>query len=151
MKQGIFFEAGEGLEVSARGSRMFFKAIAETTENAFSLMERELPVGNRRPQPHTHAGTRRLLCVGRRDRVPRRRSRPRRRTRLLGACSERGCSHLWQRRRYSGPASDHPRALPRTPILESCRNYGAKKHLPSPEEERELMKRHGLKPVVSES
>src|SRR5512141_316106 len=56
MKQGIFFEAGEGLEVSARGSLMVFKAIADTTDGAFSLMERTLPVSNRRPQPHTHQG-----------------------------------------------------------------------------------------------
>jgi len=35
---------------------MFFKAVGETTEGAFSLMERELPVSNRRPQPHRHEG-----------------------------------------------------------------------------------------------
>ena len=56
MKQGIFFEPGEGMALNARGSAMLFKAVAETTEGAFSLMERELPVSNRRPQPHTHAG-----------------------------------------------------------------------------------------------
>src|SRR5574342_137869 len=56
MEQGIFFEPGEGIAVSARGSAMLFKAVANTTGGAFSLMERELPVRNRRPQPHTHEG-----------------------------------------------------------------------------------------------
>ena len=57
MKQGIFFEAGEGMALSARGSSMLFKAVADSTDGTFSLMERELPVGNRRPQPHTHQGS----------------------------------------------------------------------------------------------
>ena len=35
---------------------MVFKAVSDTTGGAFSLMERELPVSNRRPQPHTHQG-----------------------------------------------------------------------------------------------
>ena len=56
MTQGIFFEPGEGMALSARGSLMLFKAVAETTDGAFSLMERTLPVSNRRPQPHTHEG-----------------------------------------------------------------------------------------------
>ena len=56
MEQGIFFEPGEGMAVSARGSAMLFKAVANTTEGAFSLMERVLPVSNRRPQTHRHQG-----------------------------------------------------------------------------------------------
>jgi mannose-6-phosphate isomerase-like protein (cupin superfamily) len=52
----MFFEPREGLTISARGSRMVFKAVSDTTAGAFSLMERELPVSNRRPQPHTHQG-----------------------------------------------------------------------------------------------
>lgn len=35
---------------------MLFKTVAETTGNAFSLMERTLAVSNRRPQPHMHDG-----------------------------------------------------------------------------------------------
>jgi mannose-6-phosphate isomerase-like protein (cupin superfamily) len=56
MEPRIFFEPGEGMRLSARGSVMVFKAVSETTGGAFSLMERELPVSNRRPQPHTHQG-----------------------------------------------------------------------------------------------
>ena len=56
MEQGIFFEPGEGMALSARGSTMLFKAVADTTGSTFSLMEREIPVSNRRPPPHTHQG-----------------------------------------------------------------------------------------------
>jgi quercetin dioxygenase-like cupin family protein len=56
MAEGIFLEPGEGTIYSARGSKMAFKALHETTGGAFSLMDRELPVSNRRPQPHTHEG-----------------------------------------------------------------------------------------------
>jgi hypothetical protein len=56
MGKGIFLEPGQGTIYSARGSKMAFKALYETTGGAFSFMERELPVSNRRPQPHTHEG-----------------------------------------------------------------------------------------------
>jgi quercetin dioxygenase-like cupin family protein len=56
MEQGIFLEPGEGLALSARGSSMLFKAVAGTTGGAFSLMEREIPVSNRRPQAHRYQG-----------------------------------------------------------------------------------------------
>ena len=56
MEQGIFFEPGEGMALSARGSSMLFKAVAGSTGGAFSLMERELPVSNRRPPSHRHQG-----------------------------------------------------------------------------------------------
>jgi mannose-6-phosphate isomerase-like protein (cupin superfamily) len=51
----VIFEAGEGKFLSARGSDMFFKAIAATTSGSFSLMERTLPPGGRKPPPHLHA------------------------------------------------------------------------------------------------
>lgn len=56
MDQGIFFEPGEGIALSARGSSMRFMAVADTTGGTFSLMDRQLPVSNRRPQPHRHQG-----------------------------------------------------------------------------------------------
>jgi len=46
--------AGEGIVYTARGSRMAFKAIATQTGGDFSLMERTLPPGGRRPVPHRH-------------------------------------------------------------------------------------------------
>jgi mannose-6-phosphate isomerase-like protein (cupin superfamily) len=46
---------GEGVRrYRARGSDMLFKAIAEQNDGDFSLMERTLPPGGRRPPPHRH-------------------------------------------------------------------------------------------------
>jgi mannose-6-phosphate isomerase-like protein (cupin superfamily) len=46
---------GEGQrQYTARGSVMFFKAVAEQDAGDFSLMERTLPPGGRRPPPHGH-------------------------------------------------------------------------------------------------
>lgn len=41
-------------EYNARGSRMFFKALAAQDDGDLSLMERTLPPGGRRPPPHRH-------------------------------------------------------------------------------------------------
>ena len=46
--------AGKGRIVEARGSVMAFKAVAEQTDGGFSLMERTVPPGGRRPLPHRH-------------------------------------------------------------------------------------------------
>jgi len=48
------FEPGEGKLLSARGSAMVFKATRESTNGAFSFMERTLPPGGRKPPPHIH-------------------------------------------------------------------------------------------------
>jgi mannose-6-phosphate isomerase-like protein (cupin superfamily) len=46
---------GEGVRhFTARGSVMTFKALAELDDGDFSLMERTLPPGGRRPPPHRH-------------------------------------------------------------------------------------------------
>jgi mannose-6-phosphate isomerase-like protein (cupin superfamily) len=46
---------GEGQKrYTARGSVMFFKALAEQDDGDLSLMERTLPPGGRRPPPHRH-------------------------------------------------------------------------------------------------
>ena len=46
---------GEGRKrYTARGSVMFFKALAEQDDGDLSLMERTLPPGGRRPPPHRH-------------------------------------------------------------------------------------------------
>lgn len=50
------FESGEGVRYEARGSVMWFKATASTTQGRFSLMERTLPVGGRMPPAHSHPG-----------------------------------------------------------------------------------------------
>ena len=45
---------GEGHLLTARGSVMAFKAVAAQTGGDFSLMERTLPPGGRRPPAHRH-------------------------------------------------------------------------------------------------
>jgi mannose-6-phosphate isomerase-like protein (cupin superfamily) len=53
-RESPVLRAGEGLIVTARGSLMALKAVAEQTNGDFSLMERTLPSGGRRPPPHRH-------------------------------------------------------------------------------------------------
>jgi quercetin dioxygenase-like cupin family protein len=50
------WESGEGLRREARGSEMWFKATASSTQGRFSLMERTLPPGGRMPPAHRHVG-----------------------------------------------------------------------------------------------
>ncbi len=45
---------GAGRVFTARGSVMAFKALSAQTGGDFSLMERTLPAGGRRPPPHRH-------------------------------------------------------------------------------------------------
>lgn len=47
-------DAGQGKVLTARGSTMVFKAIHASTGGAFSLMERTIPPGGRKPPPHIH-------------------------------------------------------------------------------------------------
>jgi mannose-6-phosphate isomerase-like protein (cupin superfamily) len=54
MSAGVV-KRGEGLkQYTARGSVMFFKALAEQDDGDLSLMERTLPPRGRRPPPHRH-------------------------------------------------------------------------------------------------
>jgi quercetin dioxygenase-like cupin family protein len=52
--KAIILGRGEGKMLTARGSAMFFKATRASTNGAFSLMERTLPPGGRKPPPHIH-------------------------------------------------------------------------------------------------
>jgi quercetin dioxygenase-like cupin family protein len=45
---------GGGDQLDVRGSTLLFKAVAATTGGAFSLHERHVPAGSRRPPPHVH-------------------------------------------------------------------------------------------------
>jgi mannose-6-phosphate isomerase-like protein (cupin superfamily) len=53
-KPGGVVGPGEGRIFTARGSVMAFKAVAAQTGGDFSLMERTLPPGGRRPPAHRH-------------------------------------------------------------------------------------------------
>jgi quercetin dioxygenase-like cupin family protein len=50
------WQSGEGVRYEARGSVMWFKSTASSTQGRFSLMERTLPAGGRMPPPHSHVG-----------------------------------------------------------------------------------------------
>ena len=150
MTQGIFFEPGEGKAVRARGSEMLFKAVAETTGGAFSLMERSLPVSNRRPQPHTHEGPEGFyvlegqieFVVGGEGRV----GGP-----GFWALVPSGVSHTFGNAGETSarlliihvPAADA--------YFVDLQALWGRAEPPTPEEERALMRRHGLEPVEPES
>jgi mannose-6-phosphate isomerase-like protein (cupin superfamily) len=54
MEQAGIVRPGEGRLYTARGSRMLFKALGEDDDGDFSLMERTLKPGGRRPPLHRH-------------------------------------------------------------------------------------------------
>jgi quercetin dioxygenase-like cupin family protein len=55
MAEPLIVPPGEGEQLTVRnGSTLLFKAIAATTGGAFSLHERRVPAGGRRPPAHTH-------------------------------------------------------------------------------------------------
>jgi len=45
---------GSGEQLNVRGSMLAFKAVGATTGGAFSLHERHIPAGGRRPPAHVH-------------------------------------------------------------------------------------------------
>ena len=145
MARGIFLDPGQGPIYSARGSKMVFKALHETTRGAFSFMERDLPAGNRRPEPHTHEGPEGFYVLeGSIEFIVGGESR------IVGpgfwALAPSGISHTF------GNAGDSPARLLiiHSPAADA---YFAelealwKDSTPTPEQERELMKRHGIEPT----
>jgi len=149
MKQGIFFEPGEGMVLSARGSTMIFKAVSETTGGTFSLMERELPVSNRRPPPHKHQGPEGFyvlegtveFAIG--DQI-----------RIGGpgfwALAPGGVAHTFGNARKTSARLLIIHAPPAEAYFVELQSLWSRAEPPSAEEERALMRRHGLEPVDSE-
>lgn len=148
MGRGVFFESGEGLKLSARGSTMVFKAVSGTTAGAFSLMERELPVSNRRPQPHTHQGPEGFYVLKGSIEF------------IVGTESRIGGPGFWvlvpgDVAHTFGNAGDSSARLLiiHAPAAEAyfveLQDLWSQPNPPSPEEERALMRRHGLEPVES--
>jgi mannose-6-phosphate isomerase-like protein (cupin superfamily) len=139
--------AGKGRIVSARGSVMAFKAVAEQTSGDFSLMERTLPPHGRRPLPHRHIacseaffvldGTVTFFVDG---------------TQLHGGPEEfllvpRGAAHTF------GNSSDQPARLLvlHAPAMDAyfaeLDEMWSRVNPPTPDEERALMSRHGMEPA----
>ena len=54
MTSDLVTPPGGGERLSVRGSTLLFKAVAAATGGAFSLHERQVPAGGRRPPPHVH-------------------------------------------------------------------------------------------------
>jgi quercetin dioxygenase-like cupin family protein len=54
MADYLVLPPGAGEELLVRGSTMVFKATAASTGGAFSLHERHVPAGGRRPPAHVH-------------------------------------------------------------------------------------------------
>jgi mannose-6-phosphate isomerase-like protein (cupin superfamily) len=136
------------VEYTARGSRMFFKAVADQDGGDFSLMERTLPPGGRRPPPHRHLNCSEAYFVldGQVGVVVEGRER------LVGpegfVLVPRGVAHTF------GNGGDQPARLLviHAPAMDA---YFAGLHElwnraepPSPDEERALMAQFGMEPVV---
>lgn len=54
MADYLIMPPGAGEQLTVRGSTLDFKAVAATTNGAFSLHERHIPAGSRRPPAHIH-------------------------------------------------------------------------------------------------
>jgi len=147
MNEQHIIPAGQGKLLSARGSVMAFKAVADQTGGDFSLMERTLPPGGRRPLPHRHAtcseaffvldGVVTFLLDG---------------TELQGREDEfllvpRGAAHTF------GNSSDEPARLLvlHAPAMDAyfaeLDAMWSRENPPTAGEERALMSRHGMEPA----
>ncbi len=146
MEQGIFFEPGSGIALSARGSSMLFKAVADTTSGAFSLMERQLPVSNHRPQPHRHQGPEGFYVLEGSIEF------------VVGAQSRIGGPGFWALvpggvgHTFGNTGESSARLLIiHAPAADAyfveLQTLWGQIEPPTPEEERALMRRHGLEPV----
>ncbi len=132
---------------TARGSVMFFKAVAEQDAGDFSLMERTLPPGGRRPPPHRHTNCSEAyfgldgvvsvtvdgeeLSVGPEGFV----LVPRGTAHTFGNSSERHARLLV----IHAPAMDR--------YFEALHDLWNRGDPPSPDEERALMARFGMEPA----
>jgi mannose-6-phosphate isomerase-like protein (cupin superfamily) len=139
--------AGQGTIRTARGSVMAFKALADQTGGDFSLMERTLPPGGRRPLAHRHVncseaffvldGTVTFVLDG---------------SELSGGPEDfvlvpRGAAHTF------GNGGDEPARLLvlHAPAMDAyfteLDRLWSRPEPPAPEQERELMARFGMEPA----
>jgi mannose-6-phosphate isomerase-like protein (cupin superfamily) len=138
---------GHGHLLTARGNQLAFKAVAEQTGGDFSLMERTVPAGARMPPAHRHVncseaffvldGTITFLVDG---------------STLSGGPGDfllvpRGAGHTF------GNTSDGPARLlvlhapAMDAYFEELHQLWASETPPTPETERELMRRYGMEPA----
>lgn len=146
-KEAMFFEPGQGKFLTARGSQMFFKAVGATTSGTFSLMERTLPPGGRKPPPHIHRSIEEAyyvldghveFTVGERTHVGGPRS---------FVLVPRGVSHTFGN---GGEIIARLLVLHAPPLdayFEELQRLWSGENAPTPEEELTLMRRHGMEPA----
>ena len=141
------WDGGQGLHREARGSHMWFKAIGSTTGGRFSLMERTLPAGGRMPPPHRHVGNDEAYFV------------------LEGTIEFRVAGEVFaggpdtfvlvsagEAHTFGNTSASPARLLVlHAPALDGY--FHDLEHLwsgpepPAPEDERDLMRRHGMEPA----
>ncbi len=137
---------GEGLRREARGSEMWFKATGGDTGLRFSLMERTLPPGGRMPPSHRHVGNDEAYFVL--DGVVEFR---------IGAevsAAGAGVFHLvpaGEAHTFGNTSQQSARLLVlHAPALDEyfrdLEDLWSNGSSPTPEDERELMRRHGMEP-----
>ena len=145
--QATVLEAGQGTVLTARGSAMFFKATRASTNGVFSLMERTLPPGGRKPPPHIHTNCEEAFYVlngtvefslGETTTI----GRPDTFVLVPG-----GVAHT-----FANAGSTPARLLViHAPAMddyfEELQTLWAQEIPPSRQEESELMRRHGMEPV----
>ena len=144
--KAIIFEAGEGKLLSARGSAMFFKATRESTNGAFSFMERTLPPGGRKPPPHIHSNCEEAFYVldgeiefflGEETVI----GRPGSFVHVPG-----GVSHTFGNAATTASRLLIIHAPAMDSYFEELQELWSRQAPPSVEDERALMKRHGMEP-----
>jgi mannose-6-phosphate isomerase-like protein (cupin superfamily) len=146
-KEPAVLGSGEGLLLAARGSVMAFKAVAEQTDGDFSLMERTLSPGGRRPPPHRHTNCSEAFFILEGTVM----------VELEGASVAAGPGDFVRvsrgRAHTFGNVGDMPARLLvlHAPAMDA---YFRKLHElwsgdepPSPEQERDLMRRYGMNPA----
>jgi len=142
----IVFAAGEGKLLSARGSAMFFKATRASTNGAFSFMERTLPPGGRKPPPHIHTDCEEAFYVldgeiefslGAETVV----GRPGSFVHVPG-----GVSHTFGNATTAASRLLIIHAPAMDSYFEELQELWSRQVPPSPDDERALMKRHGMEP-----
>jgi mannose-6-phosphate isomerase-like protein (cupin superfamily) len=147
MSEPVVLGPGEGVRYEARGSEMFFKALASNTSGRLSLMDRTLPPGGRMPPPHRHSGNEEAYFVLDGDItfvLDGRRTTHGAETFVLVPA---GAAHTF------GNTSDARARLLviHSPALDGyfaeLEQLWAGDQAPTPEQERALMSRHGMEPA----
>jgi quercetin dioxygenase-like cupin family protein len=143
----LIVAAGDGQRLEARGSVMLFKATAATTGGRFSLMDRTLPPHGRPPAAHRHPGTLEAFLVLEGQLTFHIEREPTPVAAGGFVIVSEGEAHTFVN---DGDVPARVVILHSPPLdayFEDLAALWVKGSTPSPEDEREVMQRHGLEPV----